>query len=208
MKIEQVLALIPDDKREEAKKALEEHGAVTADKVSEYLKTDDGKKLVTPLIDSAVSKAVSSHDKKFTEEKLPGLVDEEVKKRFPDKTPEQKELAELKAKLDKSEKDRIRTEQKARAIKQLQDLGLPLSLADRYHGQSDEETDESIKALKEVIDWKDGQVKAKDDEWLKKSGGAPGGGDATPKPTMKRDEFNALDPIKQREALKTTQIID
>ncbi len=204
MTIEQILALIAEDKREAVKKVLGELGTLSAEKVSEFLKTDEGKKLVTPMIDSAVSKAVASHDKKFMEEKLPGLLDEEVKKRFPDKTPEQKELADLKAKLDKSEKDRIRTEQKARAIKQLQDMGLPLSLADRYHGLSDEETDEGVKNLKDLIAWRDGAVKAKDEEWLKKTGGAPGGGDEAKPPLS----FEDMKKMSVKDAMANMDKVD
>ena len=62
----------------------------------------------TSQVDSAISKAIDSHDKKFTKDKLPKIIEEELKKRSNDGlTPEQIEIKELKAQMEamKAEKE-------------------------------------------------------------------------------------------------------
>ena len=93
---------------DEAIKAMDEYKA-TVD--YSKLTTDEYKKILeeNPVIkayqqssfDSAVGSAVTKHDEKFKKEKLPGLIEEEIKKRDnKNKTPEQleaeKALAEAK----------------------------------------------------------------------------------------------------------------
>lgn len=61
--------------------------------------------------DSVVSTAVQAHDSKFETEKLPGLIQAEreklMKELNPDETPEQKELRELREKVNAQEAERI-----------------------------------------------------------------------------------------------------
>ncbi|MDA3939813.1 MAG: hypothetical protein PF693_10950 [Spirochaetia bacterium] len=59
-------------------------------------------------LDSAVSKAVLSHDEKFTADKLPGLLkearEEAIKESNPEETPQDKRLRELEEKLADADK--------------------------------------------------------------------------------------------------------
>ena len=62
----------------------------------------------TSQMDSAISKAIDSHDKKFTKDKLPKIIEEELKKRSNEGlTSEQIEIKELKAQMEamKAEKE-------------------------------------------------------------------------------------------------------
>lgn len=62
----------------------------------------------TSQMDSSISKAIDSHDKKFQKEKLPKIIEEELKKRSNEGlTPEQIEIKELKAQMEamKAEKE-------------------------------------------------------------------------------------------------------
>ena len=62
----------------------------------------------TSQMDSAISKAIDSHDKKFQKEKLPKIIEDELKKRSNEGlTPEQIEIKELKTQMEamKAEKE-------------------------------------------------------------------------------------------------------
>ena len=62
----------------------------------------------TSQMDSSISKAIDSHDKKFQKEKLPKIIEDELKKRSNEGlTPEQIEIKELKAQMEamKAEKE-------------------------------------------------------------------------------------------------------
>ena len=62
----------------------------------------------TSQVDSAISKAINSHDEKFKKDKLPKIIEDELKKRSNDGlSPEQIEIKELKAQMEamKAEKE-------------------------------------------------------------------------------------------------------
>ena len=62
----------------------------------------------TSQMDSSISKAIDSHDKKFQKEKLPKIIEDELKKRSNEGlTPEQIEIKNLKAQMEamKAEKE-------------------------------------------------------------------------------------------------------
>lgn len=62
----------------------------------------------TSQVDSAISKAINSHDEKFKKDKLPKIIEDELKKRSnKGLTPEQIEIKELKAQMEtmKAEKE-------------------------------------------------------------------------------------------------------
>ena len=62
----------------------------------------------TSQMDSSISKAIDSHDKKFQKEKLPKIIEDELKKRSNEGlTPEQIEIKNLKAEMEamKAEKE-------------------------------------------------------------------------------------------------------
>jgi hypothetical protein len=138
---------LPQEKREAFKAAVAAlDGAVKIDsrEVAEKLVKDN--QYLKSAWDAAVSKAVENHDEKFRAEKLPGLLEAEIKKREP--PPKDPVLAAMKAEIDamKADKEKIaaetrREKQLARVIPRLTDMGLDADLADRLIGNTDDETD-------------------------------------------------------------------
>lgn len=83
---------------------------------------------------------------------LETLVDEEVKKRNPEKTPAEIEVEKLRKEIEDERNARNRETLKNTALKQLTDEGLPTNLIDRLLADDEESTTANISAFKEVIE--------------------------------------------------------
>lgn len=122
-------------------------GFVTPDRVNKYLETDDGKKLLQPVLDKYHSKGLES----WKQNNLSKLIDEEVKKRYPEADPKDTELAKLKAEIDSIKAEKSREELKNKATKVLNDKKLPLSIVDFILGNDEDTTNSNIEKLSEVF---------------------------------------------------------
>lgn len=80
---------------------------------------------------------------KFQKETMPKHIEDEIKKRFPDETPEQKALRELKIELDAIKNEKNRETLKNKKIKAFNDKKIPLDLSD-YLAIDNEENLESV----------------------------------------------------------------
>ncbi|MCI1478212.1 MAG: DUF4355 domain-containing protein [Clostridium beijerinckii] len=102
--------------------------------------------------DSAVGKAVDSHDKKFNEEKLPKIIEEEIKKRSNEgKTPDQIKLDEALAEIQKIKVEKAQSEMKAKYTKVLSDKGFGTDWLDLIKLSDNEESnDKTIEKLSEL----------------------------------------------------------
>lgn len=192
MTIDEIIGMLPEDKREPIKAELASYVKIadkdTADKVvreNPYAKS---------VLDSYISKAVASHDERFQAEKLPGLVEAEILKRNPPKDERDKKIAEIEQKLAQKEREAIVKEQTARAVQKAAELGIPLDIARRYIGETDEATDKAIESLAGVLKpWLDEKVKA---EVVARLGGAqPKAGELGK--AMSVNDFNKLPPKEQ-----------
>ena len=137
-------AMIPEDKREAFKGAVDGLVKIDSREVAEKIAGDNPH--FKSVIDAAISRAVASHDDKFKAEKLPTLVEDEIKKRAPKpKDPELAALYEqvnaLKADKEKADKELFRSNQLAKVLPKITELGLPAELADRLIGNDDADTD-------------------------------------------------------------------
>lgn len=111
MTIDDVKAFLSEHKDDVEVKAFyaeisPEH-SVTPDEVNEFLKTDDGKVIVQPMIDQAVTKAVKTRDKAhevILENEVKKRVAGEVLKMNPQEEPWQKEMREMREKMEANEK--------------------------------------------------------------------------------------------------------
>lgn len=152
-----ILALVPEDKRGEVEielNRLESLVLITSRDAAEQLARDN--QFVRAVIDSSVSKEVAVHDSKFMAEKLPNIVDEEVKRRNPAKDPRDIALEQMQLKLTDMEKATIREKQRSRAIGKLAENGLPDKLAEFYLGDDDAATDAKLQILFEhIVPWKE-----------------------------------------------------
>jgi hypothetical protein len=109
---------------------------------------DEGKKLFQSLSDAKVTQGIES----FKKNNLSKLIDEEVKKRFPEKDEKDIELENIKAELAKMQSEKTRESLTNKAIKFANEQKLPLDLVDYFIGEDEEKTTGNLTKLKEVFD--------------------------------------------------------
>lgn len=134
-----------------------------------------------PLVKSELDSLNDQHHVKalntWKENNLNALIEEEVKKRNPDETPEQKRIRELEEKLEKQEKESARAALREKAIKHATEKGYDAKFATKYVDRflADDETSTQA-VLDEFKSDFDAFVQAQVEEKLKGSKRAPGGG--------------------------------
>lgn len=131
------------------------NGFVTTDRVDNFLNSEDGRKLLQPKLDIYHSKSLES----WKNNNISKLVDEEVKKRFPDADPKDIELKKLQAQLDKMQNDSARKDLTNKTLKQFQDKKLPTELVDYIIGTDEEVTMKNIEMLTELFAKRDEAIK-------------------------------------------------
>ncbi len=105
MDINEIVSMIPEDKREPVKAELASYVKIGAREDAEKLAREHPH--VKSVVDSWISKAVQSHDERFVAEKLPSLVEGEILKRNPPKDPRDAKLAEMESKMKDMERQGI-----------------------------------------------------------------------------------------------------
>ncbi|MGT0298944.1 capsid assembly scaffolding protein Gp46 family protein [Staphylococcus aureus] len=89
----------------------------------------------------------------WKEKNLEDLIEREVRKRNPEQSEEQKRISALEQELEKRDARRQNVRScRSNALGKAQELNLPTSLVDRFLGDSDEDTEQNLKALKETFD--------------------------------------------------------
>lgn len=120
---------------------------------------------------------------------LPQILEEEIKKRYPEETPEQRELRELKAEIDRIKREKERESLRAKAKDLAIQKKLPASLVDFFIADSEEKTLENLSLLEQV--WTQ-SLKSTVDETFKQFGREPhksSGAPQTENP-WRKDSFN------------------
>lgn len=178
MTIDEIVAKIPEADREPIKAELGAYVKVGSREDAERLAREHPHFKAT--VDSFISKAVQSHDERFQAEKVPALVEAELAKRNPPKDPRDAKLAEMEKRLADMQMETVREKQTALAVAKAAEKGIPVELAKKYIGNSDDETIANIESLA-------GPLTAWRDEYAKKAmverlgnNGAPKGGNASP----------------------------
>jgi hypothetical protein len=100
---------------------------ITADKVGEFLKTDDGKLLVQPLIDKATTKAVQTRDKAHEvvlENEVKKRVASELLKLNPEKSPLEIKVQELEENAKRLEEERAKDQLKRQIVEKAAAMGI------------------------------------------------------------------------------------
>ena len=157
MELNEIIGMLPEDKREAVKTELTGYVKVASREDAERLAKDHPH--VKSALDSFISKAVASHDERFKAEVMPKLVDDEIIKRNPPKDPRDLKVYELEQKLKDMESQTVREKQTALATKLAAEAGIPTDLASIFIGTKDEETIEKITSLSGVLkSWKDSAV--------------------------------------------------
>lgn len=149
MNIEEVKSFFEEHKDDkEVKDYLKGLKTVSVDDVKGFLDTEEGKRFIQPELDRYHSKGLES----WKEKNLENLIEQEVQKRNPEQSEEQKRISALEKELERRDAEAKREKLRSNALGKAQELNLPTSLVDRFLGDSDEDTEQNLKALKETFD--------------------------------------------------------
>lgn len=149
---------------------LENTKPVTFETVRDFLEKDEaGKKHLQSLTDTAVTKGINT----FKEKTLPTLLEEEIKKKFPGETEEQKKLRQLEEMLNKSEAERKRESLKNRALSYANEKKLPTGFIDRFIDEDEDKTLANVQKFESIFNE---AIKNGVEEKFKNNGRQPEGG--------------------------------
>jgi hypothetical protein len=144
--LEAVKKFLSDNKENtEVKAYLGELSAPTVEGVEGFLDTPEGRKLLQPRLDSNFTKGLNT----WKEKNLDKLVEDEVKKRNPEETPEQKELRKLREEIESERKARNRESLVNKALKVAKEKSLPDGIIDFFIAEDEEGTTANLVKLEE-----------------------------------------------------------
>lgn len=147
MNFEEVKNFINDNKEsEEVKIYLQGLNKVSVEGVEKYVTEDeDAKKWFDSIKDKHFNKALETW--KFNN--LEGLINDEVKKRFPTKDEKEIEVEKLKSEIEKMKQEKLHEVLTSKAVKIASDKNLPLSLVDFFIANDEDSTVNNLKILEE-----------------------------------------------------------
>jgi hypothetical protein len=146
MKLEDIKKFLSDNKdQDDVKEYLGELSKPTVEGVKGFLDTEDGKKLVQPKLDSHFTKGLET----WKQNNLEKLIEEEVGKRNPQKTPEQIELEKLRKEIEDERKARNRETLVNKALKVADEKALPKGIIDFFIADDEETTLTNLSKLEE-----------------------------------------------------------
>ncbi|NWF39998.1 DUF4355 domain-containing protein [Bacillus sp. 8A6] len=164
MNIEEIKQFLEQNKEnEEVKAFVGELSAVSADKVKGFLETEEGKKVLQPRLDQHFTKGLET----WKANNLEKIVEEEVSKRNPSKTPEQIEVEKLRKEIEAEKAARNRETLVNKALKAADEKKLPKDVIDFFIGENEESTIENLGKLEESFN---AAVQAAVDAKFKESG--------------------------------------
>lgn len=122
--------------------------AMSLEAVQAFVNDDDGgKKWLQSLTDTRVTDAIKTYETKT----FPGKLEEEISKRFPAETTEQKQLRELQQKFEQLETEKTRESLKNKALSFATEKALPTQLVDYFIGQDEDATLKNLGNFEEVF---------------------------------------------------------
>jgi len=146
MTLEEIKAFFEQNKdNADVQSYLGELRQPTAEDVEGFLDTEEGRKLLQPRLDSNFTKGLTT----WKENNLEKLVDAEVKKRNPDKTPEQLELEKLRKELEDQKQAAAREKLTNKAVAYASENGLPTDVVSFFLGEDEDSTIKNLDLLKE-----------------------------------------------------------
>lgn len=113
--------------------------AVTAETVKPFLETEDGKRMLQPVIDKRVTEALKTYKEGHFDDEVKAEVAKEILKRNPKETDEQKQLRELSDKITKTEAKAKRDELLRKGMAVLTEKNIPSWWIDQFTGNTIEE---------------------------------------------------------------------
>jgi len=174
MNLEDVKKFFEENKdNEEVKAYLQGLRSVSVEEVQKMLvENEELKRWLDSEKDRHFSKSLSTWQKN----NLQKLIDEEIKKRFPEADPKDVKLKELEAKIAQMEQEKLREALKNKALTIATEKKLPVQLIDFLIGQDEESTLQNLATFEEV--WTQ-NLQALVEEKLKTSGVNPKDSSAT-----------------------------
>lgn len=147
MKLEDIKKYFADNQDQaEVKSYLEELSAVSSDKVKGFLETDEGKRVLQPHLDKHFTKGLES----WKQNNLDKIVEEEVSKRNPQKSPAELEVEKLRKEIEEERKARNRESLVNKALKVADEKQLPKDVIDFFIADDEENTLANLSKLEEV----------------------------------------------------------
>lgn len=159
---------------------------LTPEGVTAFLESEEGKRLLQPKLDAHFTKGLET----WKEKTLPTLLDDEIKKKFPGETEEQKRLRKLEEELAKERQARVKSELVNKATTLATQKGLPVEIVSYFVGQDEDSTVNNLTALETI--WQQNLEKAVEAKF-KESGRTPnsgGGGGSDQINPWKKETFN------------------
>ncbi|MDP8527113.1 DUF4355 domain-containing protein [Bacillus subtilis] len=148
MNIEEIKQFLAENKdNEEVKAFVGELSAVSADKVKGFLETEEGKRLIQPRLDSYFTKGLET----WKSNNLESLIEEELQKRNPSKTPEQIELEKLRSEIERERAARNREALVNKALNVADEKQLPKGVIDYFIGEDEETTLANLSKFEETF---------------------------------------------------------
>ncbi|WP_425203988.1 DUF4355 domain-containing protein [Priestia megaterium] len=173
MNLEEIKSFIDENKEQEDVKVFLQ-GYQSQPSVEELqkfaLEHEEGKKWFDSQRDKHFSKGLET----WKTNNLESIIAEELKKRNPDKTPEQLEIEKLKAQFAELENAKTRETLKNKALTVATEKKLPTNILDFFIGQDEDSTVSNLTAFEEAMQ---AYVTAQVEERLKGSYTPPSGGD-------------------------------
>lgn len=121
---------------------------ITLEAVQSFINDDhSGKKWLQSLTDTRVTDAIKTYENKT----LPKKIEDEIAKRFPAETEDQKQLRNLKQQFERLEAEKQTETLKNKALSIATERGLPTKLVDYFIGSDEETTITGLGVLEEVF---------------------------------------------------------
>ena len=148
-------------------------GLLNDERVTAYLETENGKKLIQPKLDSHFSRSLET----WKTNNLDKLVNEKIKELNPEADPKDLQIAEIQKELDDMKAESARKTLKNQALIYANKKGLPVDLLDFFIGKDEKATNENLTKFEKAFTDSVGSAVQKK---LKDSSYVPPEGDDTP----------------------------
>lgn len=126
--------------------------AITLEGVKKFLvENEDGKKHVQSLTDSQVTKGIETAINNFKKDKLPSLIDEEYKKKYPEADPKDKALLDLQHEMAGMKAENLRKDLTNKTLKTLTEKKLPSQLIDLVVGNDEDSTTKNLETITNIL---------------------------------------------------------
>ena len=113
---------------------------LTATHIENYLQNSEGQKLMQPKLDKYFNKGLET----WKQNNLEKLIDEEIAKRYPEETPEMREIRALKQQLEQKEREAVHRELTILAQRKASEIGVPTELASYFIADNEELTIKNV----------------------------------------------------------------